>query len=244
MKRILVLGATGFIGRRVVDALAASTWATPVAASRRARPGQPGSLVVDATRADALAAALQGIDGVVNCVAGDAAVIAGNAAALFDAASRLPQPPPVVHLSSMAAYGSAVGLVDETAPLLGDLDAYSSAKAAAETRAAAYPAAVILRPGIVYGPGSPWWSDRIARLLVARRLGDLGARGDGWCNLVHVDDVARAAVSALRMPEALHRPSISVRPHRPPGTAIFRRTPRRSAPCRCEESRGAGSPWN
>ncbi len=56
---------------------------------------------------------------------------------------------------------------------------------------------VTLRPGIVYGPDSPWWSDRIARLLVAQRLGDLGARGEGICNLLHVDDAARAAVTAL-----------------------------------------------
>jgi nucleoside-diphosphate-sugar epimerase len=197
-----VLGAHGFIGRRVIAALAASDWAVPVAAGRRGRSDSPGAIVIDATQADAVAAALAGIDGVINCVAGDVAVIVKNAEALFGAAARLAAAPRIVHLSSMAAYGTAVGLIDESTPLRGDWDPYSRAKAAAESQAAAYPASVILRPGIVYGPGSPWWSDRIARLLVAHRLGDLGARGDGWCNLVHVDDVAKAALLALRTPRA------------------------------------------
>jgi nucleoside-diphosphate-sugar epimerase len=37
----------------------------------------------------------------------------------------------------------------------------------------------------------------MARLLLARRLGDLGAAGDGYCNLVHVADVAKAVTRAL-----------------------------------------------
>ena len=56
---------------------------------------------------------------------------------------------------------------------------------------------VMLRPGCVWGPGSDLWVGRIGRLLRSRRLGDLGAAGDGWTNLVHVDDVCKAAVAAL-----------------------------------------------
>ena len=41
---------------------------------------------------------------------------------------------------------------------------------------------------------------RLCRLLQAGRLGDLGAAGDGICNLVHVRDVAAAAVACLRAP--------------------------------------------
>ena len=95
-------------------------------------------------------------------------------------------------------YGSARGEVDEATPLGGTREPYGAAKVVAEQLALAYPRAVILRPGIVYGPASPWWSDRIARLLVARRLGDLGAAAQGVCNLVHVDDVAEAVVRAVR----------------------------------------------
>ena len=60
---------------------------------------------------------------------------------------------------------------------------------------------MVFRPGCVFGPRSTQWSIRFARLLLARRLGDLGAAGDGGCNLVHVSDVAAAAVRALERPE-------------------------------------------
>ncbi len=203
-QRIVVLGANGFIGRRVVHILSNSDWAQPVAASRRATASglAPGieALDIDASEPESLRRALVGAAGVVNCMAGAAESILSISKSLFDAASTLSPRPNLVHLSSLAAYGSAVGIVDEAAPLLGDLDAYSDAKAQSDRLGSGYDFVVILRPGIVYGPGSPWWSDRIARLLVTGRLGDLGPSGEGICNLVHVDDVAAAAARALRLP--------------------------------------------
>jgi nucleoside-diphosphate-sugar epimerase len=204
--RIIVLGADGFIGRRVVAALAASDWATPIAAGRRvaSAAGPVERIRVDATDAASLQAAFTGAAGVVNCVAGDASTIVATARALFDAAAKTS--PVVVDFSSMAVYGSATGTVDEDAPLSGDTGPYAAAKIEAERIARRYPRAVSLRPGIVYGPGSAQWSERIARWLLARRVGDMGAAGDGYCNLVHVDDVAKAAVRALRLLDAQGRP--------------------------------------
>jgi nucleoside-diphosphate-sugar epimerase len=90
--------------------------------------------------------------------------------------------------------------VSESAQLLGDLGPYSVAKIEAERQLLAVrPDAVILRPGIVYGGGSPQWTQRIATLLRQHRLGDLGPLGDGYCNLVHVTDVARAVESGLKL---------------------------------------------
>lgn len=200
--RIIVLGAGGFIGQRVVAALQACGWARPVIATRRQISGGEGieQLRVDATDETALAGALQNTTGVVNCVAGDATTILANARALFSAAARCASRPRVVYLSSMAVYGSTVGTVDESAPLLGDSGAYGTAKIAAEKLAGAYSKAVVLRPGIVYGPYSNWWSVQIARLLCQRRLGDLGPRGQGICNLLYVEDLAAAALQALRRP--------------------------------------------
>jgi nucleoside-diphosphate-sugar epimerase len=40
----------------------------------------------------------------------------------------------------------------------------------------------------------------MARLLWAHRLGDLGAAGDGYCNLVRVGDVVEAILLALQNP--------------------------------------------
>jgi nucleoside-diphosphate-sugar epimerase len=101
-------------------------------------------------------------------------------------------------LSSMAVYGPAEGSIRESAPLAGT-DPYARAKIATEQCAAGYAAAVILRPGIVYGPGGPQWTRRIARWLFARRLGDLGAAGDGCCNLLYIDDLVKAITQSLRL---------------------------------------------
>ena len=61
--------------------------------------------------------------------------------------------------------------------------------------------AVILRPTCVFGPASPQWTTRLARLLQARRIGDLGAAGDGWCNLAFIDDVVAGIIAALDAPD-------------------------------------------
>ncbi len=200
--RVVVLGAGGFIGKQVVAALQATDWALPVIATRRQTDSPNGieQVHVDATDEIALTRALQDAAGIVNCVTGDAATILANARALFAAAARCSPQPRIVYLSSMAVYGSVTGTVDEFAPVTADGSAYAAAKIAAEGIAAGYPNAVVLRPGIVYGPNSIWWSTRIGRLLDQKRLGDLGARGQGICNLLYVEDMAKAALQALRRP--------------------------------------------
>ena len=200
---VLVLGARGFIGRRIVHQLSSAQWAHPIAASRLIAEASFGTevekLPLDATSRPQLERALATADAVISCIAGTTHDILESGHALFEAVAHRADPPRVVWLSSIAAYGSACGSIDEQAPLLGDLGPYSSAKALIDTLAASLPSVTRLRPGIVYGPESPWWSDRIARLLVGRRLGDLGVAGTGICNLVHVDDVASAAVRAVQL---------------------------------------------
>jgi 2-alkyl-3-oxoalkanoate reductase len=202
-QRILVLGASGFIGQNVVERLSSSDWALPVAAGHRRRVHPRAALEVmefDARQPAAMNAALRGVAGVVNCITGDVQTIVKSASALFDAASQMTSPPRIVHLSTMMVYGSTVGEVDETALLNGDWDDYSAAKAEVEKIARTCKSVVHLRPGIVYGPQSPIWSVRIGRWLLQRRLGDLGPVGAGRCNLVHVDDVVTAIDRALRVP--------------------------------------------
>jgi len=202
-KKILVLGGTGFIGSRLCTQLQASGWASPVAASSR---GGPGRLKLDTRDAAALRDALSQVDAVVNCVAGNADAIERGAqvlaGAMADTGCRQ-----LVHMSTMSVYGAAEGVVDEDAPLDPALGWYGQAKVRAEgvlsTLAPHAGASVtLLRPGCVAGPGSDAWVGRISRLLCAGRLGDLGAAGDGWSNLVHVDDVCQAILRALQAPAA------------------------------------------
>lgn len=196
--RILVTGATGFVGRRIVQALAASDWAEPVAASRHAGKGLRQ---IDPLDAGSLGAALADADGLVNGMAGEPAAIVANARALRAALDARATPMPVVHFSSMAVYGAATGRVDENAAL-DAVSPYGLAKTEAEQWLAPLQSVTILRPGCIYGRGSPQWSVRIAHLLRTRRLGDLGAAGDGCSNLVHIDDVVCAVLAALRTPSA------------------------------------------
>jgi len=201
---ILVLGANGFIGRRVIAALAATDWAEAIALVRRSGAPPPGAVkqcVADATASRAIREILGGMRAVVNCVAPEPRKILPSVEALFDAVESSKEDLRVVHLSSMAVYGSATGLVDEKAALRGDLGEYSVAKVAAEAVACRHSRTVIFRPGCVYGPHSTQWSVRFADYLLAHRLGDLGPAGDGYCNLVHVDDVAQAVVRALENPQ-------------------------------------------
>lgn len=207
--RVVVLGGSGYVGTRLCAMLRDSGWAEPVSASRRGGRGEIKHLQVDTTDPAALTQALKNSDAVVNCVAGDGESIAQGAAVLTQACITAGVPR-LVHLSSMAVYGTAEGTIDESHPLDPTLGWYARAKCVAEGHVARFAeaggVAITLRPGCVWGPGSELWVGRIGRWLQARRLGDLGEAGDGWSNGVHVDDVCRAVLAALR----LRQPALDV----------------------------------
>ena len=202
--KVLVLGGTGYIGARLCAQLRQTGWAQPVSVSSARRAGA-ADLALDTRDGAALQAALQEVDAVVNCVAGNAAAIAEGARVLADAALAAGCLR-IVHLSSMSVYGVQEGELTEQAPTDPTLGWYGKAKCEAEGHmqrfAGAGGCAVLLRPGCVWGPGSQLWVTRIGQWLRSGRIGDLGAAGDGWSNLVHVDDVCRAILAALRLPLA------------------------------------------
>jgi len=200
--KVLVLGASGHIGNNLVSRLV-DEGVEVIRASRGQKKTNPSkSIVLNTKDRDGMSIALRGIDVVINCVAGDASSIAEGASTLVDAAINAGMPR-LIHLSTMSVYGKYEGIATESTPFDPTLGWYAAAKCKAEIEIKRYSdaggTAVVLRPGCVYGRGSELWVGRIGQWLQAGRLGDLGAAGDGWSNLVHVNDVCGAVVSTLHL---------------------------------------------
>ncbi len=193
-RRVAVTGSTGFIGQRLVGHLAAH-----------------GVDVVPAGRPlerTALAAAFRGADAVVHLAGVVAAlrerdffdVNVGGARAMAEAAKDAGVAR-VVHVSSLAAAGTGSIFSprredDPPAPLT----AYGRSKLQGEAVVAELvgPQAIVLRPGVVYGPG-----DRAMLPLfrmAARAVLPLAGRAEAAYTMIYVDDLLRAIDAALTCP--------------------------------------------
>lgn len=215
---ILVTGATGYIGRRLVERLAEQGHAV-VAASRSATnasfPSRVTPRALDVTDPGTFGDAFVGLDAVVHAAAmvGDwgareaffATDEGGTRNVLV--AARTQNIPVFIHVSSVAVYGLAhQGAVTEDTPRVPRTDpsAYTAAKSAAEDvvdelRAQGYPVTVV-RPANVYGPGSPLWTARPAAMI---RKGMLSLPpGSGRSNTVYVDNVCALIETCLSDPRA------------------------------------------
>ncbi|MCW3780085.1 NAD-dependent epimerase/dehydratase family protein [Defluviimonas salinarum] len=210
-RRVFVTGASGFIGRRLVPALAASGAAVTVLARSRAaaRGLPPGVRVLPGSLAPGtdLAAALAGQEVLLHLAYDLRAAPAANLAAfdlLADAAARAAVGR-IVHASSIVVYdGWPGGDLDEASPWGGSGGSgYRAVKIAMERRllAGTLPAA-ILQPTIVYGPGSALWTDSFA--LALARGAVVVPEPEGLCNGVFVDDVVQAALRAAALPDLGH----------------------------------------
>lgn len=200
--KVLVLGGAGFVGREVIRSLQQQEHILPIVASRRpsAEAGVE-TVAIDALDQDHLTSAVADVDALINCITGDGKTIEQSTRTIASAVEASDRCNKLVHMSTMSVYGSQEGTVNEDSRMVADNGWYCAAKVAAESilRERFQQGLYILRPGCVYGPESHLWSLRIARLLASGRLGDLAEQGDGWSNLVHVKDVADAAVQCLQL---------------------------------------------
>jgi len=209
--KVLILGATGHVGSRLVQYLNQQGHETIAASRGRLNTNISGHVTLDSLNLEALTHYLKQVDAVVNCVAGDKHSIGEGASILVQAALEAGMPR-IIHLSTMSVYGGHEGNITESHAFDPAYGWYAAAKCEAEAHMQQYATSggqvISLRPGCVHGPGSHLWVSRPANLLKTYRLGDLGDAGDGWSNLVHLDDVVRAIHISLNLPkkagEALH----------------------------------------
>jgi nucleoside-diphosphate-sugar epimerase len=213
--RVFVAGATGAIGRRLVPQLIAqghdvsgmtrTAQGAELLRSLGAQPYQADAFAGKAVRAavsharpDAIIHQLTDLSG--SDFAANAALRVNGTRNLVDAAHAAGVPRMIAQSISWA-YRPGDVPADEDVPL--DLEAGGSraltvrAVASLETAVAEVHEWVVLRYGLLYGPGT-WYAPDGARADDARAGRLLAA--DDVSSFVHVDDAARAAVAALHWP--------------------------------------------
>lgn len=217
-RKVLVTGASGFIGCRAVEILRLGLgWDvralvhTPTGAARLAR--MPVEMVQgDLKSAEDVRRAVEGCAAVVHCAIGTAygqrreifAVTVGGTENLLRAA-RAAGAGRVVHLSTIAVHGTnpdgAITEQTPVAPTPGDDYSESKVRAEAAVLAAAGAGltAVVLRPGAVYGPYGKTFVTRPLQYLKRGALCLAGAE-DAPSNTVYVDNLVHAIVRGLVAP--------------------------------------------
>ncbi|MSP68411.1 MAG: complex I NDUFA9 subunit family protein [Alphaproteobacteria bacterium] len=205
LQLITVFGGSGFVGRHLVQRLAKTGAQIRIAVRHPARArflrplgdvGQIVPLVAPVTSDAAVAAAVAGADTVVNLTgilfergAQTFAAVHAEGAGRIATAAAAAGAARLLHVSAIGA--------DPAAP-----SRYAASKGEGEAAVrAAFPAAVILRPSVVFGPEDDFFN-RFG--LLARLAPALPLIGGGHTRLqpVYVGDVAEAAVRALGDPAA------------------------------------------
>lgn len=199
-----IFGGTGFAGRRIVAELAKRGLTVKIATRVPERayflktcgvPGQIVPLACDYNDPASIANAVRGSDYVVNCVG---ILFERRKGDFVRAHADIPR-----NIAQACARHGVAGLVHLSA--LGadrGLSRYAHTKLEGESAVrAAFPAAVILRPGVMFGPGDSFFN-MFAEL--ARYTPALPLIGGGKTALqpVYAGDVATAAVAALETPGA------------------------------------------
>ena len=212
-KTVLVTGATGFIGGRLVEKLILEHGAIVRALVRDFRKAiRLGRFDVelvlgDVTDPQVVSAAAKGCDVIFHCAFGASGTVQQQRAATVDGTRHLVDAAVAagvrrfVHVSTLSVYGDLKGNeLTESAPRVRTGDVYGDTKLEAEeivlsAHQTQQLSAVVLQPTVVYGPFGGWWTAGQLDRLKAGRFA-LANGGEGVCNPVYVDDVVQAAIRA------------------------------------------------
>ncbi|HEX6902674.1 MAG TPA: NAD-dependent epimerase/dehydratase family protein [Thermoanaerobaculia bacterium] len=215
-RKVLVTGATGFIGGRLAERLTLEHGAEVRALVRNlagaARLARFPVTVLrgDVTDPSALADAARGCDVVFHCAYGTSgsqkhrAWVNTEGTRRVLEAARTAGARRVVHLSTLMVYGqTGDGDLDETAPRRKFGNPYSDSKLEAERIALTSGVPVsVLQPTAVYGPYGGVWTEAVLRALKTGRQ-ILVNGGDGFGNAVYMDDLVSAMLLAAVKDEAV-----------------------------------------
>ena len=198
-KLVTIFGGSGFVGRYIARRMAKEGWRVRVACRRPNEalfvrpygvPGQVEPLACNIRDDASVRSMIRGADAVVNCVG----VLNGIGANTFDAvqaegAGR------IARLAAAEGVGALVHVSAIGADAGADSD-YARTKGAGEAAVrAAFPAAVILRPSVIFGTEDHFFNRFASMTRMGPVLPIVGA-GTKF-QPVHVDDVARAAVKGV-----------------------------------------------
>lgn len=202
--RVTVFGGSGFLGRRIVERLAADGAEVRIAVRRperaarlvsAGRAGQITAVHADVWDEATVGPALVGADAVVNTVGhyverGDASfeAIHGQGARHVAAAAAVTGVRRLVHISGIGADPASAS-------------PYVCARATGERLVReAFPEATILRPSVMFGPND--FLKRLADLAGVLPAIPLFGTGEVRLQPVYVNDVAAAIAKALALTEA------------------------------------------
>lgn len=197
---VAVLGAGGFLGSAVVAAACADARVQQVRKVFRSGSRRAGSLSADVRDQEEVAAAVAGVDVVVNAAhvigaGGDLAVNRIGPGLVAKAAARLGAR--CVEMGTAAVYGRGPlrGGAEGTLPAAPDSD-LSASRAEGEERAQAA-GATVLRPMFVIGPGDRW-----AVPLAATAAAAAPEAPRAWVGVIDVANLARFVVSVALLRSA------------------------------------------
>ena len=212
-KRVLVTGATGFIGGRLIERLVQQGNVKVRALVRNfARASRIARFNIEMVPGDILDQeatdrAVRGCEVVFHFAWGDRRVnIEGTRNILNSSVSA--KVDRFIYLSTISVYGATPdGDLSESAPRRPFGDEYGESKLEAEDLALKYYRegglpVVILQPTVVYGPWAPVWTILPLQQLKKGKV-ILVNGGNGFSNAVYVDDLISAILLATKTPAAV-----------------------------------------